>query len=269
MRNAPSGRPGRRFGSVRLSPILGAPFGSGGVRLGVGGVRGGLSGRRGGRGGLETHFPADGAVVVDDSARVDVNVAAGGRERGETGPGCSRGRRGRSSRIRLIKRPEIRLKEVCERIVGVLMELAVEIKRIFAVENGLEQLKRIDVMVMVVVEPVARKRLAPEVVLPRSRGRRVHLGLPPRVAQHLIGLGDLLELFGGFRMVVLVRMVLFGLFPVCLFDVGLRGVLADPQHLVVVFIANGHDVRMIWKAFIFIACFQRIITKGQTTRFNF
>jgi hypothetical protein len=55
------------------------------------------------------------------------------------------------------------------------------------------------------------------------------------VAEHLVGPGGLLEPLGGLGVVgVAIRMALEGELAIGLLDLGLRGVLADAEHLVIV-----------------------------------
>ena len=56
-----------------------------------------------------------------------------------------------------------------------------------------------------------------------------------RVGKHIVGFVDLFELFLGFFIAgVQVRVVLFGKFAVGALDLGIRGVFADAQHLVII-----------------------------------
>ena len=56
-----------------------------------------------------------------------------------------------------------------------------------------------------------------------------------RVGKHIVGFVDLFELFLGFFIAgVQVRVVLFGKFAVGTLDLGIRGVFADAQHLVII-----------------------------------
>ena len=56
-----------------------------------------------------------------------------------------------------------------------------------------------------------------------------------RVGKNIVGLVDLLELFLGILIAgVQIRVVLFGQLAVGAFDLGIGGIFADPQHLVVI-----------------------------------